>query len=472
MAVPTILGRSLRFVPKNGIYSASKYGLQVHGPCLLRRHRQLSQFNRQYSTDTDQDTSTVPASDGPSLAQLMDYRVQKWTTSLYSPKSPIVYRPRLLKIHRSCLRDACTCERCVDPSSGQKRFSSADVPSDLDIQNLGVAEDGSLQVYWKRDFFTGDTHVSTYPSTIFHIVPPPPVRERVTTSTLWSSSSLKNAPIHHSFESFMAGGPEYVRAMTMLHDYGLIFLRGLPSSETAVEDLASKIGTMQETFYGRTWDVRSKPEAENVAYTDSYLGLHQDLLYMNNVPRIQLLHCLENTCTGGESFFRDGFLAAHTFRLTFPQFVKPLERHQVLYHYTKGGNTYRTLRQVIRNRGLWWSPPFQSPVQPDMLTTEGAGLWAKWHAAVTKLKQVLEDPNGTYEFKMTPGDCVIFDNRRILHGRRAFNTSSGERWLKGTYVDNDSYMSRLRTLKIGPDIRMPKPVEQKAEDGPVVDAPM
>lgn len=42
---------------------------------------------------------------------------------------------------------------------------------------------------------------------------------------------------------------------------------------------------------------------------------------------------------------------------------------------------------------------------------------------------------------------MIFDNRRVLHARRAFDATKGERWLKGAYVDDDVFFSRLRVLQ-------------------------
>jgi len=59
---------------------------------------------------------------------------------------------------------------------------------------------------------------------------------------------------------------------------GLIFLWDLPTEETAVEAVAERFGPIKNTFYGRTWDVKDKPMAENVAYTNVFLDLHMDLL--------------------------------------------------------------------------------------------------------------------------------------------------------------------------------------------------
>lgn len=49
---------------------------------------------------------------------------------------------------------------------------------------------------------------------------------------------------------------------------------------------------------------------------------------------------------------------------------------------------------------------------------------------------------------LKPGTCVIFANRRVLHGRQEFKPQSGNRHFKGTYVDWDDFLDRTRTLKI------------------------
>ena len=50
-------------------------------------------------------------------------------------------------------------------------------------------------------------------------------------------------------------------------------------------------------------------------------------------------------------------------------------------------------------------------------------------------------------FDYAPGDLVIFDNRRILHGRAAFDDASGERALKGCYMEREEVLSRIRVLR-------------------------
>ena len=45
-----------------------------------------------------------------------------------------------------------------------------------------------------------------------------------------------------------------------------------------------------------------------------------------------------------------------------------------------------------------------------------------------------------------PGDLLMMDNYRLLHGRTAFDPNEGNRFLQGCYIDYDSSEGRLRHL--------------------------
>ena len=46
-----------------------------------------------------------------------------------------------------------------------------------------------------------------------------------------------------------------------------------------------------------------------------------------------------------------------------------------------------------------------------------------------------------------PGDLLMMDNYRLLHGRTEFNPNEGNRFLQGCYIDYDSTEGKLRHLK-------------------------
>ena len=56
------------------------------------------------------------------------------------------------------------------------------------------------------------------------------------------------------------------------------------------------------------------------------------------------------------------------------------------------------------------------------------------------------DPKYRLTLKLKAGEMVVFDNRRVLHGRDAFDPSTGYRHLHGCYVDRGEFSSRLRLL--------------------------
>ena len=47
------------------------------------------------------------------------------------------------------------------------------------------------------------------------------------------------------------------------------------------------------------------------------------------------------------------------------------------------------------------------------------------------------------------GECVVFDNLRVLHGRKGFGLKEdGERTIQGGYVDWDEVRSKINILKL------------------------
>lgn len=110
---------------------------------------------------------------------------------------------------------------------------------------------------------------------------------------------------------------------------------------------------------------------------------------------------------------------------------------------------------------LNWGPPFMGPFtlqeqsgHPSYGSSDSRGSLNRkvdrWHAAAKKFSALLHRPDSSYERLMKPEECVLFNNTRTLHARRAFDRGDAgkARWLKGGYVDKDPFLSKMRVLDV------------------------
>jgi alpha-ketoglutarate-dependent taurine dioxygenase len=365
--------------------------------------------------------------------------------------------------HPVSLRDACTCSQCVDPSSTQKNFQTTDIPSTIRIKSLETLGDGGeIRVRWRDDIpGFGEDHVTVFAEGALDFSGSNSVvrdRTRISGALLWDTAKIKKKLEFVNFDDYMASDKSLWRALWLLSTQGLMIVRNVPESEKSVEDIALRIGSIRDSLYGRTWDVKSVPDAKNVAYTAKHLGLHMDLLYMANPPGFQFLHCLKSTAKGGASLFADAFHAAKKLHDGQQAF---LAHTPIAYHYKNAGEHYYHTHHVIelerkdRARGratepakiryMNYSPPFQAnyllPHTKNATETEG------FLNALRAFTEQTQREENLLEYRLQEGECVIFNNRRILHGRKQFDALGGERWLKGTYVDTDVVNSRYRVLE-------------------------
>ncbi|PYI08139.1 Clavaminate synthase-like protein [Aspergillus sclerotiicarbonarius CBS 121057] len=391
------------------------------------------------------------------------YTIIRTTTGLLieeTRKSPIY-------ITDATLRDACKCPTCVDPHSKQRNFRTSDIKNTIKCFRPRIV-DGKLHVLWENDFMGGHSDPSHHSEYDLDKLRYPVITPKEADAAgkfrwraLWNNRRMEHWQHWITFDDFMNNEMAFAWSMRTLAELGLVFVKDIPDSRQMVEKIATRMGPIRNTFYGSTWDVRSIAKAKNVAYTNQFLGFHMDLMYMNDPPGYQLLHCLHNSCTGGESLFVDTFRVAYDMRKDHPGFYAHLCQTKVAYEYNHedhfytnewpifqteqprgpiGGPTRRDGSQMFKLTHVNYSPPFQAPMK-NMHPLQ----FYTYSRALKTFAEYLEDDKYRFELKMNPGECVIFENRRVAHARRAFQTDSGQRWLAGAYVDEDALLSLFKT---------------------------
>lgn len=371
-------------------------------------------------------------------------------------KDRLVLESRTLPLKRNLrfyyLRDMCKCPQCVDPHSKQRSFRTSDITPN--IRPRYVYWDGEqLEVKWYNDIpGYGDDHTSQWN----HEYLRKPVNDTHNTASKnmspyrWTGRLMTTLQHWISYKDYMNDDIQFTAAMRNLSRLGIIFVKNVPASREMVEKIATRMGPLRNTFYGSTWDVKTVPEAKNVAYTNQFLGFHMDLMYMNEPPGYQLLHCLENSCEGGESLFADTFRAASIMKAHMPAEYNILTKRHLGYEYVHEDLIYHKTRPVFEIdhetgdlRYVNYSPPFQSAL-PEWADKGGAAeSYRGFQRALNRFASILDQHQSAFRLKLNPGECVIFANRRVVHARNQFNTTEGSRWLAGAYVDEDALLSRF-----------------------------
>ena len=71
----------------------------------------------------------------------------------------------------------------------------------------------------------------------------------------------------------------------------------------------------------------------------------------------------------------------------------------------------------------------------------------KAYQALFQLTNELHARENEFHWKLREGDILIFNNKRVLHGRKAYDPSAASRCLEGAYLDWDEVLSKYRVLR-------------------------
>ena len=252
------------------------------------------------------------------------------------------------------------------------------------------------------------------------------------------------------FDAYLHDDDALEAALRRVVQDGLVLLDGAGADPGATERAVARLGFVRETNYGRLFDVRAEAQPRNLAFTERALELHTDNPYRDPVPTLQILHAITVEDEGGETVFADGFAHAEALRRDLPTAFDLLAREPVRFTYTEASgarwstdypvleaNGHGALRAVrLNHRALDLAP--RDPAAQDA-----------WYDAYLAFYHRVHAPEAAYARKLAAGEIVIFDNRRLLHGRRAYRRG-GARWLRGAYADIDGLRATLARLQASP----------------------
>jgi len=235
-----------------------------------------------------------------------------------------------------------------------------------------------------------------------------------------------------------------------LHDFitlGFLLVNQTPTQADSILKIAHHFGFVRTTNFGSFFEVYSRPDSNDLAYRPVALGPHTDNPYRTPVPGIQILQCLQNETSGGFSTLVDSLAVAEQVRAEDSRGFELLSRIPVRYEYRDATTQLVAVKPMIEldgsgnMTGVHYSPRLDDiPLMSEEDTRA-------YHGARKRLGLLFEDPRYELHFRLNPGEMMMFDNNRVLHGRTAFNPAEGHRQLQGCYIDRDGPRSLYRVLK-------------------------
>lgn len=349
--------------------------------------------------------------------------------------------------HYIWLRDNCDCSACGDPRHGEKRFRIVDVP--VDIEPLSVRHDrgNALEILWKPD-----GHRSIYDPRWLrqHCYSAREREHRQHRPILWDSKTVTSLP-QIAYEEVLAGDAGRLQLLKHLTDCGICLVRNVPPQKGELESFAQSFGPIFETNYGSVFEIVVNQEESEKSVANSRRDLipHTDDAYQFAPPGVIFFHCLmANDDGSGRSIFVDGFQIAEVLRQEDSEAFELLCRYEVPFrkYYSDsidmqfsspvfGLDSDGNLREV-RISNLF-PAPFDLPEE----------IVEPFYKAYRKLMQLYTDSSFWLQYCLQPGDLVMFDNHRVLHGRTAIGMQNQTRHLRYCSVDRDYFYSWRRLLE-------------------------
>ena len=343
------------------------------------------------------------------------------------------------EIHPFWLRERVNGEDFLDKGTQQRLFDPTTLDSGILI-NKAIIIDKILEIDFNDgvnsklnidnlalEFFNEDTVIKTIPK------------------IKWNSS-LKNIKNFNYQENFF-DSKEMHDLLVSFYKYGFVIIKNIPTKDNFIVKFANSIGSVRRTNFGEYFDVKSKPDPNDLAYTSLGLSPHTDNPYRNPVPCIQLLHCIESKVSGGLSTLVDGFTVTEDLKFENPDFYKVLSEVKVRFKFIDKEVVLEDWSELIKlNDDKTFKQVRFSP-RLDYVPILEKNKLDLYYKARKKISEMYNSDKYKIEFKLISKDLMMMDNYRLLHGRTSYKTKEGNRFLQGCYIDYDSTEGKLRHLK-------------------------
>ena len=271
-------------------------------------------------------------------------------------------------------------------------------------------------------------------------------------TTTWDSGSVEAWPEFH-FDVFVNDEKARIELFEHILDYGALILRNTPIDPNTIVDIANWFGHTPANLYADdpaqpvVGNVRIDPAVTVATNMCHFLGPHTDTCWRQTLSGLVLLHCLKVHPEGGRSIVVDGFAVANRLREEDHAAFDLLAQVPLSFgSKVDDKDDWRVLGRIIsvaadgELEGIRYNG--NSIGQLEL----SAELIEPVYYALEKFESFLYDKSLWWQPLLQPGDLLVVDNHRVLHGREAFDPKLGERHLQTCSVDRDDFHNHYRRM--------------------------
>lgn len=344
------------------------------------------------------------------------------------------------------LRDNC-------PSGGDKRsairsFSVDQLDPDLALDRAAVGPDGAIVIEFS------DGHRSAFDPTW--------LRANSRVGAMRDDAVVRwrrDVELPTLAAAELATDTGHHRLLEALVSHGAAVVTDVPTDVVGTEALAAELGRIRETDFGRLFDIVSEPEVWELSQSTAALDPHTDDPYRYTPSGMSILHCVEASSDGGgRSSLVDGFAVAEDLRHRAPVAFQLLSSVAVPWIRYRAESVDQGEAVHMRADASVIALDRDGEVCGIRFHERSMGvleiepeLMAAYYRALIEFVHCIRSAEFQWEHGLAPGEALVFDNQRVLHGRTAFTApasgTSARRHLRLCTVDRDQAHSALRLLR-------------------------
>ena len=340
-------------------------------------------------------------------------------------------------LHPIWVRERSQEEDSVDQNNYQRLYDPECLQHDLRFSNIKLISENDLLVEFS------DHHKAKYKLT--EIIQELRGNISLPKKILWNAQNVSHESFNFSYDKNES--EQLIDILEFYHKYGFVIVNGLKPKEGEIIDFAERIGFVRETNFGKTFNVISVQDPNDLAYTSIELGSHTDNPYRKPIPSIQFLFCIENTTIGGDSTIVDGYKVARDLQKSNPEAFDTLSNINVKFRFQDKDSILENEGKIIELDDMGELSHIRFSNRLDFVPHSDWAELEKYYSAKRIFHSMINSPDYMIKFRLDAGSLLIVDNYRVLHGRTSFNTSEGNRFLQGLYIDHDSIESKYKVLK-------------------------